>query len=100
MARSGMLRTIVLPDGLHPATEQLVVDYAEELARKLRANEIKHGFGTDWASTLTEERCRRDMFEHMGKGDLRDVAIYCAFMWRRGWTLFGATIDTIRSGVA
>ncbi|HFE2689503.1 TPA: DUF551 domain-containing protein [Klebsiella quasipneumoniae subsp. similipneumoniae] len=29
--------------------------------------------------------CLQSLFEHIEKGDPRDVAAYCAFMWYHGW---------------
>lgn len=86
---------IAIPRDLHPATASLVCDFAEALAQKLRADEIKHGFTNEWAKDLWEDQCRNDLFRHLLKGDPREVAAYCAFMWKRGWRTVSATMDML-----
>lgn len=78
-------RTINVPDELFPATEQLVVDFAEALAAKLRAAEQKYGYSNGWLTDDWEDECLKELHLHIAKGDPRDVALFCAFMWRRGW---------------
>lgn len=80
-------RTIKIPDEMHHDTAQLVVDFAEEMARKLRAAEVKYGYSNSWLTESWNSRCEEALFEHLLKGDPRDVAIYAAFMWRRGWSV-------------
>lgn len=87
---------IEMPSRLHPETQRLVIAFAEALALKLRANERKYGYGSDWSTDDWESECRRQMLEHLGKGDPRDVAIYAAFMWRRGWST-APVLDRLRS---
>ena len=74
-----------VPRGLHAETKRLIQAFAVALADKARNAEVKHGFSDDWASKLTETECRIDLLGHLAKGDPRDVALYCAFMWARGW---------------
>jgi hypothetical protein len=74
-----------VPRGLHVETKRLIQAFAVALADKARDAEVKHGFADDWLSALTETGCRIDLLRHLAKGDPRDVAIYCAFMWARGW---------------
>lgn len=77
---------IYIPDGLAPATTALVAEFAAALAQKLYASQIKHGWRDDWLTDLQECTCRAEMLRHLAKGDPRDVAAYCAFMWRRDWS--------------
>jgi len=76
---------VVVPPELHDDSKQLVQQFAEELARKLRSAEAKYGYSDGWLRQDWEAECRQHLHEHLAKGDPRDVAIYCAFMWARGW---------------
>lgn len=79
-------RSIQLPTQLNDNTKQLVISFANELARKLRSAEEKYGYTDGWRDDeWTKEECMEDFLNHVDKGDPRDVAIYCAFMWARGW---------------
>lgn len=73
-------------DALHPDTARLVEEFASALAGKLRAAEIKYGHTNGWLTEDWEHLCREHLEKHMQKGDPLDVAAYCAFMWRRGWS--------------
>lgn len=76
---------VTFPDGLHVDSKRLVQEFACELAQKLRDAEEKYGYSDGWLKQDWEDQCRDHMREHMAKGDPRDVAIYAAFMWARGW---------------
>ena len=80
-----MLVNLELPDGLHPETRNLVADFAKALAEKLYAAEKKYGYSDGWRFPDWEQECRAHFLAHIGKGDPRDVAAYCAFMWKHGW---------------
>lgn len=73
----------VAPD-LHPKTADLVRRFADALAEKLAAAEKKYGYSDGWASPDWMDECRAKLIEHLGKGDPRDVAAYCAFLWHHG----------------
>nr|WP_316642853.1 hypothetical protein [uncultured Roseateles sp.] len=75
---------ISIPYGLHPATAQLVQRFATALAMKLRQAERKHGYSDHWQSPDWMDECRADLWQHWDKGDPRDVAAYCAFLWHHG----------------
>jgi len=82
--------TVLVPAELHPDSKHLIMLFAEALADKLRAAEIKHFNGQPWNAWLRDDwriKCQRDMIRHLAKGDPRDVAIYCAFMWARDWSI-------------
>jgi hypothetical protein len=79
--------SVIVPPELHPDTKQLVAVFAEELARKLRASEVKRGYGNDWLVDDWRDKCRRDLLSHLAKGDPLDVAVYCAFLWARDWPI-------------
>ena len=85
-AREGMV-PFDMPK-LKPATAQLVLDFAKALADKLAAAEVKYGYGDSWATPDAEDwphpKCFTDLVKHLQKGDPRDVAIYCAFLWYHG----------------
>lgn len=70
--------------GLHPATADLVARFAAALAEKLVAAERKYGYSDGWASPDWMDECRAKLMEHIAKGDPRDVAAYCAFLWHHG----------------
>lgn len=70
-----------MPDGLHPQTRRLVQGFALALAAKLHAAQKKYGYTDGWSATDWIEECRVRLREHLEKGDPRDVAAYCAFLW-------------------
>lgn len=72
-------------DGLHPSTMALVNDFATALAEKLHKAELKYGYSDAWANNGWMTECLADFHRHIAKGDPRDVAAYCAFMWYHGW---------------
>ncbi|MDQ0068316.1 hypothetical protein J2W34_000090 [Variovorax boronicumulans] len=69
---------------LHPHTINLVVRFARALAGKLAAAEKKYGYSDGWLSPDWMDECRTKLQEHIAKGDPRDVAAYCAFLWHHG----------------
>lgn len=75
-----------LADGaqMHPHTINLVVRFARALAEKLAAAEKKYGYSDGWLSPDWMDECRAKLMEHIAKGDPRDVAAYCAFLWHHG----------------
>jgi len=76
---------------LHPATADLVRRFSEALAAKLAAAEKKYGYSDGWRSPDWMDECRAKLLEHVAKGDPRDVAAYCAFLWHRGEKTFVPT---------
>lgn len=76
---------IKLPEGLHPSTAALVEGFATALAEKLRRSEIKYGWSDGWKDADWQDKCLADFNHHIDKGDPRDFAAYCAFMWFHGW---------------
>jgi hypothetical protein len=69
---------------LHPLTLELVIEFTFALGRKLAASERKYGYSDGWASPDWMDECRQHLLQHVAKGDPRDVAAYCAFMWYHG----------------
>lgn len=69
---------------LHPLTVNLVVRFARALASKLSAAEKKYGYSDGWRDPNWMDECRQKLAEHIAKGDPRDVAAYCAFLWHHG----------------
>jgi hypothetical protein len=67
------------------ATRCLVWNFALALGSKLAAAEKKYGYSDGWRDKDWEKNCQAKLLEHVGKGDPRDVAAYCAFMWAHGW---------------
>jgi len=70
---------------LAPATNDLVDRFAFALKEKLQRAQEKYSHDESWLSSDWMERCQSDFIEHVKKGDPRDVAAYCAFMWHHGW---------------
>lgn len=70
--------------GLHPDTLALVRRFAYALACKLSAAERKYGYTDGWLRNDWMDECRYKLVDHVAKGDPRDVAAYCAFLWHHG----------------
>ncbi len=75
-----------MPLGLHPDTQKLVADFCTALAEKLYKAQLKYGYDTDWKHDGWPSQCQAHFHQHIAKGDPRDVAAYCAFMWWHGWS--------------
>jgi hypothetical protein len=70
-----------IPYGLESETAQLVIDFASAMAEKLFAAQQKYGYDIGWKENDWLDECRKKLKEHTLKGDPRDVANYCAFLW-------------------
>lgn len=68
----------------HPATEQLVADFAVALRARLAMAEAKHGYNDNWRSPGWLDECREQLQRHVAKGDPLNVAAYAAFLWFHG----------------
>lgn len=75
----------LMPGELHPDTQKLVADFCTALAEKLYKAQLKYGWSDNWMRDNWRSECMQSMQEHIAKGDPRDVAAYCAFMWYHGW---------------
>ncbi len=75
----------VVPAELHPDTQKLVTDFCSALAEKLYKAQLKYGYDADWKQDGWPSQCQAHFHQHIAKGDPRDVAAYCAFMWYHGW---------------
>jgi hypothetical protein len=69
---------------LNANTAHLVLRFARALAEKLARAEVKYGYADGWLQHDWMDECRTRLIEHLGKGDPRDVAAYCAFLWHHG----------------
>ncbi len=74
-----------IPSELHPDTQKLVTDFCTALAEKLYKAQLKYGYDADWKRDGWPTQCQAHFHQHIAKGDPRDVAAYCAFMWYHGW---------------
>jgi hypothetical protein len=74
----------VVPFGLHPDTQKLVIDFCTA-TEKLYKAQLKYGYDADWKQDGWPSQCQARFHQHIAKGDPRDVAAYCAFMWYHGW---------------
>lgn len=79
---------VAWPTNLNPRTLDLVQRFALALAKKLRLAEEKYGHTDGWSRDDWEAECRDHLYQHLEKGDPRDVAAYCAFMWHHGWITY------------
>lgn len=82
---SAPVPAVSIPEGLHPDTKKLICDFASALAEKLYKAQLKYGYSDNWKRGDWSEQCLQHFHQHIGKGDPRDVAAYCAFMWFHGW---------------
>jgi hypothetical protein len=69
---------------IHPRTRELVERFSRALLEKLAAAEKKYGYSDGWAQSDWMDECRQRLLDHLFKGDPRDVAAYCAFLWHHG----------------
>lgn len=67
---------------LDPNTDDLVNRFAAALKRKLSMAAKKYGYTDNWRRTDPQE-LREELHRHVDKGDPRDVAAFCAFLWHR-----------------
>jgi hypothetical protein len=79
---------------LHPKTADLVARFARALSEKLAVAEVKYGYSDGWRDPAWMDECRTKLLEHVAKGDPRDVAAYCAFLWHHGEPTSGAAAPT------
>lgn len=75
----------VMPAELHTDTQNLVANFSTALAEKLYKAQLKYGYDADWKQDGWHTQCLAHFHQHIAKGDPRDVAAYCAFMWYHGW---------------
>lgn len=85
----------IIPKGLNRRTAELVLDFAKSLAEKLLQSEIKYGWSDGWMESDWKDKCLADFHDHIIKGDPRDVAAYCAFMWHHEWPTAAAQPSTL-----
>lgn len=70
-----------VPTGVTP-TDKLVDDFAAALKDKLNKAREKYSYhGESWKESHLVDAMRCEMYKHLKKGDPRDVAAYCAFLW-------------------
>lgn len=81
------------PQHLHPDTVKMLQGFIVALAKKLRLSEDKYGYLNGWKDADWEVECREHLYRHMSKGDPRDVAAYCAFMWFHQWSTYPAPVS-------
>lgn len=79
-----LIPTAQAAPALHPKTADLVQRFSAALAEKLAVAEKKYGYSDGWASPDWMDECRQHLNAHIAKGDPRDVAAYCAFLWHHG----------------
>jgi len=85
-AAPAKLGEAVISDELHPDTAKLVRRFARALGNKLLAAQRKYGYSANWMRDDWADECRAELMRYIQKGDPRDVAAYCAFMWHHDWS--------------
>lgn len=75
---------IHMPEELNAMSQDLVHRFAEAMAKKLYAAQLKYGYQASWSYPGWMKECREHMINHIEKGDPLDVANYCAFLWHHG----------------
>jgi hypothetical protein len=71
---------------LNPWTERLIDDFAVALKEKMLIAQNKYHYDDSWRFDDWRHECLDKMLHHIEKGDPRDVAAYCAFLWYHGWS--------------
>jgi len=82
---------------LHPATADLIDRFTAALRDKLLAAQRKYGYADNWQREDWMDECRVCLREHLEKGDPRDVAAYCAFLWHHGASTTAKTLTQLRA---
>ncbi|EBI1926106.1 restriction alleviation protein, Lar family [Salmonella enterica] len=99
-SRAAMLKTEpapapVMPAELHPDTQNLAANFCTALAEKLYGAQLKYGYDADWKQDGWATQCLSHFHQHIAKGDPRDVAAYCAFMWYHGWKTESVSVPVV-----
>lgn len=81
-----------IPADLNRTTAHLLLRFATAVADKLTHAQRKYGWTDNWLRGGWREECQRHLLEHLAKGDPRDVAAYCAFLWHHEWPTVAATV--------
>lgn len=82
--KTGALRWIGIDMGaveLHKDTKMLVDCFSYAMKENLAAAEKKYGYTNLWMNSDWMDECREKLYDHIAKGDPRDVAAYCMFLW-------------------
>lgn len=58
----------------------------ELVIAKFLAAEAKHGWNGKWR-VADQKEVQKAFYEHINKGDPRDIIIYCLIMLWHGWTI-------------
>ncbi|MCW6598624.1 hypothetical protein [Yersinia ruckeri] len=77
--------TIEIPDDLHPDSVKLLEGVIPDVAAKMVKAQVKRGLTNEWLHEDWEFECRRQLSQHVNKGDPLDVIIYGMFCQGRGW---------------
>lgn len=85
----------VMPAELHPDMQNLMADFCTALAEKLYKAQLKYGYDADWKQDGWATQCLSHFHQHIAKGDPRDVAAYCAFMWYHGWKTESVSVPVV-----
>jgi hypothetical protein len=97
-ARSVAAQCAPQPSGELVATdplEELVAGFSKALLAKLKLSRANGRSG--WDEPDWENECRAGLLRHIEKGDPRDVAAYCAFMWHHDWSTWAPAPPAVSS---
>lgn len=75
-------------DDLHP-DDRAIEAFCAELKAKMAASRAKGRDGWYDPARCTSEDLSIDLRVHVGKGDPRDVALFCMMLWSRGSPIVG-----------
>lgn len=82
-----------IPAELHHDTAKLVRRFAHALGNKLLSAQRKYGYSDNWMRDDWADECRAELTRHIQKGDPRDVAAYCAFLWHHNESTAAAAVQ-------
>jgi hypothetical protein len=86
-------------DGDGDPLVDLVDRFSAALLAKLQAAREKYGYDEGWRESGWKADCQKHLIAHLAKGDPRDVAAYCAFMWHHGWRTIAPTAPDVRTAL-
>ena len=95
LTRPSSSATVERREAVDDPLVDLVARFSEALLGKLKAARVKYGYDEGWRDGGWEADCQKHLITHLAKGDPRDVAAYCAFMWHHGWSTAAPESDAI-----
>ncbi len=75
-----VMKYLGFPETLHPDTAKLLLNFVTAMSVKLDKAQQKYNYSNDWMQTNFDVY-RQELLLHIIKGDPKDVAAYCMFLW-------------------